>query len=861
MITKRIIFSLVLLFVLPLVSQAAMTYSASEIIEPSNVSFITSMNSDLNPVYKFCAEVETILEAWTIAAEENNIITFANGATISNATDHALIFVEKAEQFKWVFADTSITASSSTGVVLFDSGTMVRAANQFLVNPISAAVGTVEGTIRYDSDDDKFYGRDNDSWVQFGASAGTPAGSDTHLQYNNASSFGGISTIIWDDTNLEFADDQNIAFGTSAEWTGNYDDSVADQFLWETTKIAAIATGDPMWQILVDTGHASGTSLTAEQDVFGVAKGSQGTNVDLFVVDAEGDGTFAGDLTVGGTFYQAAIAAAASGNLALALDAAGNSGVGINQTGTGDITLYRDTVLSLALDVAGATTLDGAVTLGDASGDNITFSGTVVSGITLDDGTTDSPALTLQDATNETLVIVKLDNGDTTVTIPADTNFEIVAGNLAVGNGSPTTCPMDGDDFYVKGDSEMDGYLIVDGALTLGSTLSVTDTATFAENITFTVGADEYMKLDADTTEHTETAGVLDIDLKSKTDNTAAINLAVNYMTGGGDHDVVGILIDLDDDANAAAELIGIEIGSSDDNASAVTKAIKIQNTVEVGAQMIMGVAATALDIDAPLQTQTDGTIDIDFSSVTNGAEAINIDVDVGDTQAGSEIITGILIDLDDDTVSQTSAIRGFSAVSSDVTGQASTLVTGFYTSGCDAALDAINGYVAIGTVATADVTPGDDDLYVKGTLEVDGASRIDGNIDLNADIVGAGPTTYIEGMVAQVEEYDGAGNTITIVESGKTFTNEGDADGSLHTLPEASTAIGCTYTFVVTVAQNLVVDLDNADIFLHLTLGAGDKIQSATVGDSITVRALDDSDWAVISVYPLASDWIDGGP
>ncbi len=79
--------------------------------------------------------------------------------------------------------------------------------------------------------------------------------------------------------------------------------------------------------------------------------------------------------------------------------------------------------------------------------------------------------------------------------------------------------------------------------------------------------------------------------------------------------------------------------------------------------------------------------------------------------------------------------------------------------------------------------------------------------------------------------------------------------------MPEASTALGCWYTFVVTETGQLIsIDLDNADVFLHLTLDAGDKMTSSTLGDTITVSAVSASQWAIISVYPLAADWADGG-
>jgi len=100
--------------------------------------------------------------------------------------------------------------------------------------------------------------------------------------------------------------------------------------------------------------------------------------------------------------------------------------------------------------------------------------------LTLDDGTTDSPALTLIDATDEEFKVIKKDNGNTEVTIPADTSVEIVGGNLAVGDGSPGTAAMDGEDAYIEGALEVDGVATLDGNVTVGGTLVVTGVSTLA---------------------------------------------------------------------------------------------------------------------------------------------------------------------------------------------------------------------------------------------------------------------------------------------------------------------------------------------------------------------------------------------
>lgn len=97
-------------------------------------------------------------------------------------------------------------------------------------------------------------------------------------------------TGVW-----EVADDTNFDFGTDADWHIEYDEGVDNQLLFTTTNTSAIATTDPMFEVLV------GTTPTANQQVFGLAKGTQATNTALFTVDAEGDGIFTGSLGLTGT--------------------------------------------------------------------------------------------------------------------------------------------------------------------------------------------------------------------------------------------------------------------------------------------------------------------------------------------------------------------------------------------------------------------------------------------------------------------------------------------------------------------------------------------------------------------------------
>jgi len=101
---------------------------------------------------------------------------------------------------------------------------------------------------------------------------------------------------------LGIADDQPVIWGANDDWQVEYDESVDNQFLIHTTGTSATATGDPMFEILTDFGNANGTSMTADQEVFGVSKGTQASNVSLLALDEDGDLTLAGALTfLGGT--------------------------------------------------------------------------------------------------------------------------------------------------------------------------------------------------------------------------------------------------------------------------------------------------------------------------------------------------------------------------------------------------------------------------------------------------------------------------------------------------------------------------------------------------------------------------------
>ena len=505
---------------------------------------------------------------------------------------------------------------------------------------------------------------------------------------------------------------------------------------------------------------------------------------------------------------------------------------------------------------------------------SVSSTSTLQGDVTLDDGSGASPSLILTDATNETATFSKVDSGYLTITTAAADGAQVLTGNLKIGNGTPDET-INGEDFYCEGISEFDGEATFDGNVEFDSTFTATGAVTLnstlalSEDVTFTAAADESLVIDAATTDSTETAGALDINFDYVTNGAEVINVKATFVAGGGGSEYVSaVVIDIDDDSDAAGTISGIRVDASDATGSSAVVGLAFESaagadtTLEtcIVAQLPAAGVYLALDAAGTANTGAEGALDINYDSATAAAAAINVKVTHVAGGSGQKV-AGIEIEVDSDADNGSDETYGLLVNVTDATDSGTLTGVQIEGAGLDIGLQIDHGGAWIGTGGTADETQGDDTLYVEGTTEVDGVAYFDGNIDVDAHIVGIGSaTTQIKGMTRVHESYTDADNVITIAEAGSIFDNTGDADGSLHTLPEASTCIGATFTFVITAAQQMIIELDNADKFLHLTLDAGDQIQSSTVNDSITVMAISASEWAVLSVYPLAADWADGG-
>jgi hypothetical protein len=609
--------------------------------------------------------------------------------------------------------------------------------------------------------------------------------------------------------------------------------------------------------VLIENAADAANAITIDIDAQTTGRDIEGTGASWYVTGAGGltadsltstaNTTVGGDLAVTGTttltgaMYQASIAAAAAGNENLTVNAAGNGTINIGGVSTGAITLSQNTTAS------GTLTVNGNADIGNAATDTLTITSIIDGSVTLDDGSTDSPSLILKDATDETATLLKADAGNVTMTPGAATeSFQVLTGNLKVGNGTEGVT-LNGNDAYVTGTFEVDGATQLDGAATFNSTTAFTG----ATN-TFTEGAGEYVRIDAATAAHTDTAGALDINVIAGA--TAVSGVLLDFEVENTFANGYGLYINADDDATGGEETFDAVYIANDEGTASVVNGVTIANTVDTGLKVTAGAASQAIVIDAAAtdNTGTEGVIDIGYD--TKAAAAAGMNLKVTHVAGGSgQAVAGIEVEVDSDADNASDTTYGVLVNASDTTDTGTVGGIHILGAGLDIGLQVDTGGIRSGTGSAADQTLGADTIYAEGLVEIDGVLYPDGGI------TGDGAANVV-GMTSLVEAYTGAGNTITNTECGSVYTNAGDADGSLHTLPEASTAIGCEFTFVVTAAQALVVELDNADVFLHLTLDAGDQIQSSTVGDTITVMAVDAVNYAVISVYPTAADWADGG-
>ena len=145
-------------------------------------------------------------------------------------------------------------------------------------------------------------------------------------------------------------------------------------------------------------------------------------------------------------------------------------------------------------------------------------------------------------------------------------------------------------------------------------------------------------------------------------------------------------------------------------------------------------------------------------------------------------------------------------------------------------------GEVWLGTSGRLGIgPPGDYKVY----MDIYGVSVVD-NLDVTGRLSGE---KYVHAM-------DAFG---TIHFGGGVYTNQGASAAVTRVLPSATP--GLTECFYVVAAQTFYVDPASGDQVHVLTNAVGDRISSATPGDSICLVAIDYTNWAA---YSKSGTWAD---
>lgn len=387
----------------------------------------------------------------------------------------------------------------------------------------------------------------------------------------------------------------------------NVTDSPALAFQDQTDATFTFLKSDNSWLTGTPSNANHGLNILTGNLKVGNGTPTQTLNGEDFYVEgiAEFDSAVSIDANLTVTPLAAGLLQVVTGNLAV-----GNGVPTVAQDG-------EDAYVEGGFEVDGAARFDGAITaISTITGQNT---------LALDDGVTDSPILRLQDATDETADIQKLDAGFVTITTVAGDGVSIRTGNFTVGNGVPTTA-QDGEDAYVEGLFEVDGTARFDGALNANG--AVTAASTVASTLTNAAGAS------ANPFDYTATAGIMD-----GTDDLTIfdINLTNANHTGVTNTIYVMEIANITGDADATED--AIQIGTGWD--LALDLASPVRSTYAAAADS----AATnnAVSIAATTPVDTVGTNTHQFINVaptignatggTNTVNAINVAAITGDAQ------------------------------------------------------------------------------------------------------------------------------------------------------------------------------------------------------------------------------------
>lgn len=154
------------------------------------------------------------------------------------------------------------------------------------------------------------------------------------------------------------------------------------------------------------------------------------------------------------------------------------------------------------------------------------------------------------------------------------------------------------------------------------------------------------------------------------------------------------------------------------------------------------------------------------------------------------------------------------------------------------------------GVASAVDFISGPTVTRAGDTAAVDFSTFTTANIVVTGDITGDGGDQLVGFLNNTITSTT---TTLTAAQCGSTIVND---SADVLTLPEASTVIGCRYTFMTNNASNFDINpADASDTITLLTNAAGDAIRNATVGNFVCLQAVDATNWSQCGILGTWSD------
>lgn len=252
----------------------------------------------------------------------------------------------------------------------------------------------------------------------------------------------------------------------------------------------------------------------------------------------------------------------------------------------------------------------------------------------------------------------------------------------------------------------------------------------------------------------------------------------------------------------------------------------ELYNVVVDGTQALSTLALTITKSITADGATTTNLADLNLTSPvdttgTNIHQGYNVDLTIGNASGG------------------TNSVNAFNLA--NVTGDAQVNVTG----------------LKIGTGTTL----GTSKAIVVGT-GWDAGLEIASPVSITSTVTGDGGDALVGFAQAQVA---GTTTSVTAAQCGSTFVSD---SADVMTLPEASTVLGCRYTFVSGTADDFDINpADGTDLIGAVTVvtgtntavilapSAGDALRITDVGSSVTLEAVGANAWAVVGSNGIITD------